>query len=728
MGMNSIKTTRRSFLKSATATGVALVIGLRPDGRFAAAAASETAELNPFVRIMPDGLIEVVAKHFEMGQGTTTGLATLIAEELDADWQRVTVAFAPADKERYKNLAFGAQGTGGSTAIANSYLQYRKAGAAAREVLVEAAAAAWGVPVAEIAIENGVLKAGNHQAHFGEMAAKAALLTPSPEPVLKEPAQFRLIGKEGLARKDTPAKINGTAIFALDVKIDGMVHAVVLRSPRFGGKLTTFDASAAKAVPGFVDAKVLPTKAGLVVFAKGTWAAIKAREAIKAEWDFSSAENRSTSELIADHQALLDKPQHQAMKGADAAATEKILKDAEQIIESDFIFPLLAHAPMEPLNCVIEPTERGVRFHDGCQFPTMVQFAAASILKLDPANVEVRTVYAGGSFGRRATPVADYQSEAAMAFALLGGKTPVKLVWTREDDLHGGYYRPMATHSVRIGIKDGKVAGWDHRIVAKPILLDTALVNEEVKKSGIDPTTVEGVNDTHYAIPSLSVGVSYPQTPMPILWWRSVGHSHTAYVMETMIDMAAKAVKADPVDFRLALLAGDDKDRQRLVGVLKLAAEKAGWGKQPAGRFQGVAVHKSFDSYVAEVVEISMKNGAVKVEKVTCAVDCGVPVNPDVIRAQMEGGIGYGLGAVMRNEITLTKGEIEQYNFPDYEPLRINEMPNVEVHVVPSTEPPTGVGEPGLPPVGPALANAIRAATGTHITQLPMTRSGIKFA
>ncbi len=727
----AIKTTRRAFIASSALAGAALVIGLRPDGRYGIAIAgpeAKTTELNPFVRILPDGTVQVVLKHFEMGQGTTTGLTTLVAEELDADWDRVAINFAPADAARYKNLVFGAQGTGGSTAIANSYLQYRKAGAAAREVLIKAAAETWGVPPDAVNIEKGLLKSGNRTAHFGEVIAKAATLTPSQEPKLKSPEQFRLIGKDGLARKDSKSKTDGTATFAIDVKIDGMVYAVVLRSPRFGGKLQSFDAGAAKSVTGFLDAKALPNKAGVVVYAKNTWAAIKAREAVKAEWDFFEAENRSSDEMVADHIALLEKPAHQAVKGADLAKTTEALASADETVAGDFVFPLLAHAPMEPLNCVIEPTEKGVRFHDGCQFPTIVQAVTAGILKLDPANVEVRTVYAGGSFGRRATPVADYHAEAAMAFDLMGRKTPIKLVWTREDDLHGGFYRPMVTHRVRVGVKGGQIVGWDHRIAGKPILLNTSFVNEEVKKSGIDPTTVEGVNDTHYAIPGLSVGVTAAETPMPVLWWRSVGHTHTAYVMETMMDMAARAAKADPVAFRLALLEGDNKDATRLAGVLKLAAEKAGWGKPQPGRFQGVAVHKSFETYVAEVVEISLKDDAVKVEKVTCAVDCGVAVNPDVIRAQMEGGIGFGLGAILRNEITLTKGEVDQANFPDYEPLRITDMPAVDVHIVPSAEPPTGVGEPGVPPIGPALANAIHAATGKWVLRLPMTKSGVTFA
>ena len=314
-----------------------------------------------------------------------------------------------------------------------------------------------------------------------------------------------------------------------------------------------------------------------------------------------------------------------------------------------------------------------------------------------------------------------------MAFAVLGGKTAVKLVWTREDDIRGGFYRPMVAHRARVGLKGGKIVGWDHRLVAKALLLNTPMVSEEVKKSGVDPATAEGINDTHYAIPGMSVGMVYPETPMPVLWWRSVGHTHTAFAMETVIDMVAEASKMDPVELRLQLLAGGDKDQQRLAGVLKLAAEKAQWGKAADGRFQGIAVHKSFNTYVAEVAEISLKDGAVKVEKVTCAVDCGVCVNPDVVRAQMEGGIGYGLGAIMRNEITFTDGVVDQSNFPDYEPIRINDMPQVDVHIVASAEPPSGVGEPGVPPIGPALANAIHKATGKRVFELPMTRSGVKF-
>lgn len=717
----TLHTTRRGFLASASL----LIVGFGPTGALvtSALASGTDAQVNPFVKIAADGTVTVVLKHFEMGQGTTTGLTTLVAEEMDADWDRVAIEFAPADNTRYANLAFGAQGTGGSTAIANSWMQYRQAGAAARDVLVRAAAQTWGVAPDAVRVEAGQLNSGAHSAHFGEMAALAATLTPSAEPVLKAPDAWRLIGDAGLRRKDSAGKVDGSAPFATDVRLPGMVHATILRSPKFGGKLVGFDAAGAAAVPGFVDAKAMPNGAGVAVFATGTWAAIQARAAVTAEWDFSAAETRSTEAMVAEHLALTDAPAIVARAGDVSALATAPVK-----VEADFVFPLLAHAPMEPLTCTIEPVAGGgVRVHDGCQFPAITHPTVAAILGLKPEQVEINTLYAGGSFGRRANTVSDYQAEAAMAFALLGGTAPVKLVWTREDDLSGGFYRPLAAHRVRIGLANGLITAWDHRIAVKSIMKGTPFESVMVK-DGVDPTSVEGVADTHYAIPGFAVGLTDAQTPMPVLWWRSVGHTHTAFAMESLMDMAAAAVGADPVAFRLGLLGGDP-DQRRLAGVLRLVADKSGWGDAlPQGRGRGVAVHKSFGTYVAEVVEVSLAGGAVKVEKVWAAVDCGVAVNPDVIRAQIEGGIGYGLGAVMRNQITLTDGVVDQANFPDYEPLRIADMPQIEVHIVPSTEAPSGIGEPGVPPVGPALANAIFAATGTRVTRLPFTAAGVSFA
>ncbi|MBC6439272.1 MAG: xanthine dehydrogenase family protein molybdopterin-binding subunit [Rhodospirillales bacterium] len=720
----TLQTSRRAFLGGTAAAASMMVVGLRSDG--ALAAGDTRAEINPFVRISGDGTVEVVLKHFEMGQGTSTGLTTLVAEELDADWDKIAIDFAPADDVRYKNLFYGMQGTGGSTAIANSYMQYRQAGAAARHLLVEAAARTWSVPASSISVERGIIRSGDISADFGEMVKLASTLTPPQNPAVKDPSQFRLIGREDLSRKDSASKTDGTATFAIDVTIDGMVYVTILRAPRFGGRLVSFDASGADGMPGFIEAKALPEGRGVAVYAEHTWAAIQAREMITVEWDLSAAENRSTDELAAYHTALLAEPEYQVRAGITTADVDAAIGEADGVIEASYSFPFLAHAPMEPLNCVIEPTENGVRIHDGCQMPGGIKPTLAHVLGLDQDNVEVVTVFAGGSFGRRATPTSDYQVEAALAFALLGGTTPVKLVWTREDDIKGGYYRPMAAHHARIGVTDGTIAGWDHRIAVKSILKGTVF-EQFLVRDGVDHISIEGLADTHYALPTLAVGLTDAQSEVPVLWWRSVGHTQNAYVMETLIDRIAAETGRDPVEFRLKLLADGTRDQQRLAGVLGLAAGHAGWGSPAAGRFQGVAVHKSFESYVAEIAEVSVHDGRIKIERVVCAVDCGVAVNPDVVRAQMEGGIGYGLGAVMRNKITLTSGEVDQWNFPDYEPLRIDDMPVIEVHIMPSAEPPTGVGEPGTPPAGPALANAIAAATGTWVTTLPMTDAGIEF-
>lgn len=732
----TIQTSRRNLLKGVAATGTALFIGYNTNGILShtianAAEKSDLTPLNPFVKIATDGTVTIILKHFEMGQGTTTGLTTLVAEELDADWDKVAIEFAPADHEKYKNLAFGAQGTGGSTAIANSYIQYRTAGAAVRALLVQAAAAKWGLKPKDISVEKGMVRAGDKSAHFGELIADAAKLPLPEKPTLKTADQFNLIGKTELSRKDNIDKTDGTALFAMDVKVPNMVYAVILRSPRFGGTLLSFETEKASKISGFLNAKAMPTKDGVAIYATSTWAAISARKAIEAKWDNSKAENRSTKEIGKTHLETLKKaPALQARKDNDFEKTNTAIASASKKVEAEFLLPYLAHAPMEPLNCVIEPHDNGkVTVHDGCQFPGLVHPAIAKILGLQPDQVKIKTYYAGGSFGRRATAKSDYATEAALAFKLLGGKKAVKLVWTREDDLAGGYFRPMAAHSVKIGLSDkGEISGWNHHVVSQSIVKGTPF-EKALVKDGVDHTSIEGIADTEYEIPALSVGLTDWVSPIPVLWWRSVGHSHTAYVKEVSMDLAAKAAEKDPVQFRLNYLKSENKDQKRLAGVIKLAAEKAEWSKPlPKGWARGIAAHKSFGSYVAQVIEISSKDGDIKIERVVCAVDCGVAVNPDVIKAQMEGGIGFGLGAIMRNQITLNDGLVEQENFPDYEPLRINDIGKIEVHITPSVEAPTGVGEPGVPPAGPALANAIMALKGKPLLKLPLNENGVDFA
>lgn len=713
--------TRRGFLKGAALSGTALVVGFDRAGALAAPGA---IDFNPFVRIDGDGVVTVILKHFETGQGTMTGLATLVAEELDADWDRIETEFAPADGARYANLSTGIQGTGGSTAIANAYVQYRRAGAAARAALVAAAARAWGVAPSAVRAENGTLRAGGRSAGFGEFAADAARLAPPAEPALKDRSDFRLIGRDKLPRKDSPAKTDGGARFAFDVKLPGMVHAVILRPDRPGAALASFDAAGARDVPGFIGARALPDGKGVAVFGESTWAAISAREAITAAWDRSGAESRSTRQMFDEHLALVRAPATYAVGRGDVAAAGAAIDRSARTVEAEFLFPHLAHAPMEPVNCVVEATANGIRLHDGCQSPGITQLVLAQALKMRPEQIEIDTVYAGGSFGRRANPPSDYHVEAVAAFDLIGRRRPVKLVWTREDDLRGQHYRPMAVHRVRVGLDDsGGIVGWDHRLAVQPIVKGTWGEPFTVR-DGVDATSIEGIAEPYYAIANFSVGLSDWTSPLKVLWWRSVGHTHAAFALESTIDMAAEAAGRDPVAFRLGLLAGDDPNRRRLAGVLKLAAARAGWGDPPPpGRFRGVAVHKSFGSYVAQVAEVSTReDGAVRIEKVTCAVDCGVAVNPDVVRAQMEGAIGYGLGAAMRNEITFTDGVIDQSNFNDYEPLGIADIGDIEVHLVPSAAAPTGVGEPGLPPALPAVANAVYAATGKRLLEMPWTR------
>lgn len=725
MTAHDINLSRRSLLAGAGA----LVIGVNlPRGAKAQSGAAQAFRPaggaaafapNAFVRVSADDSITVLVKHIEFGQGPFTGLATLVAEEMDADWSQMRAEHSPADVKLYANLAFGVQGTGGSTAIANSWEQMRKAGATARAMLVQAAADAWKVPAAEIAIEKGVMKhASGKQSGFGAFAEAASKLQAPADVALKQAANYRLIGKEGAVKRlDSADKSRGKAQFAIDISAPNMLTVVVARPPRFGGKVGSFDASAALKVKGVVDVKEIGS--GIAVFATGMWPAIKGREALKVTWDESAAEKRGSRELIAEYRALSRTPGKSAGKHGDA---EAVLAKADKVIEAEYVFPFLAHAPMEPLDGYLEWNAQGALARFGSQFQTTEHQTIATILGLPPEKVQLETMLAGGSFGRRAQVSQHLAAELAMCAKAIGPNRPVKLVWTREDDLAGGYYRPLFLHRMRGAVKDGKIAAWSNSIVGQSFFLGTPFEAMTVK-DGIDAVMVEGAAELPYEIADFACEVHVPKVGVPTLWWRSVGHTHTAYAVEAFVDELLQAAGQDPVAGRLAMMGKEP----RLAGVLKAVAELAQWKGPDAGngRMRGVAAVESFGSFVAQIAEVSLENGEPKVHKVWCAVDCGVAINPDIIRAQMEGGIGFGLGHALYGEITLDVGRPVQANFDTYRSLRIHEMPAVEVVIVPSAEKPTGVGEPGVPPIGPAVANALARLGQMRPRQLPMVGGSV---
>lgn len=730
--LQSPNLSRRRFLITTASMGAGLTIGVhltgcedKYDTKTKASAKKDTSNTgrqyayapNAFVRITPDNTVVVIVKHLEMGQGTFTGLTTLVAEEMDASWEQVRAEAAPANAKLYANNFRGqSQGTGGSNSIANSYEQMRKAGAAARHMLVAAAARQWAVPADEIEVKEGILshRVSNKSAAFGEFAELAAREEVPEEVFLKSPDEFRLIGKT-IPRKDSHDKVFGKATFTQDIKLSGMLTAVVAHAPRFGATVKSFDDTECKKIKGVTQVLQIPT--GVAVLGNDFWSAFQGRNVLKVEWDESRAFKKDSSGIMAEYQSMAKKPGAVAKKEGDI---DKALATASKKLSVSYEFPYLAHAAMEPLNCVVQINKDGCEIWNGDQSQTADQKAIAQALGINVEQVKINTLYAGGSFGRRANPHSDYVLEATHIAKALGNDTPVKMVWTREDDMHAGYFRPMYYHELKGGLDDnGNLTAWQHRIVGQSILASAGMASAVEKNGGVDFTSVEGASNLPYAIPNMLVDLHSPQVPIPVQWWRSVGSTHTAYSTETFIDELAIAAKKDPVEFRKTLL----KDHPRHLGVLNLAAEKAGWGKElQKNRGRGIAVHKSFNTYVAQVAEVTIDpNGTFSVDRVVIAVDCGVAVNPDIIRAQMEGGMGFGLATVLNSKITLKDGQIEQSNFHDYEVLRMKQMPRqVEVHIVNSDQPPTGVGEPGTPVIAPAVANALSSVTGKRYYQLPI--------
>jgi len=714
------KITRRTFMVGSAMAGTSLLVGCSLGDLLGMGAHTELGAFGPFIKIAQDGTVTVMSKHLEMGQGNHAGLAAIAAEEMDADWSTVKVEQAPANAKYYSNTLMGIQGTGGSTAIANSWMQLRKAGAGARAMFVLAAAQIWSLPASEITVKDGIVShPSGKKAGFAELLPVAAKIAPPADPVLKNPSQFNLIGTDRVRRKDSTAKSTGTARFTQDVQMQDMLVAIVAHAPLFGATVKSFDATEARKLPGVVD--VIQISTGVAVVAGDTYTAKKGRDALKVIWDDTKAEKRGSDQILADYKQIAA-----GNAGALKIQPFDVRGDAAAALGSDpltfaFDFPYLAHAAMEPMNCVAQVDGHSCKLTFGSQVQTLDQINAAKIVLTLPGAVEIETVFAGGSFGRRANPTSDYAMEAVEVAKKIGRGRPVKLVWTREDDMTGGRYRPLTHHALAIRTDtDGYPAAWRHRIVTQSIQKGVP------GAPSFDGSTVEGVRDSPYlkATPIVDAQVYMPELPVTVLWWRSVGATHTAMVMEHTIDQLARKSGKDPVDYRRAMYAKAGDSAARHLGVLNLAVEKSGYG-QPleAGWARGVAVHECFGTVVAQIAEVGMVDGEPRVRRVTAAVDCGTAIAPSQIAAQMEGAVCYGLSAALFGEVTLKDGKVQTTNFDTYRVLRINEAPHVDTFILPSTNPPSGIGEPGTPLIAPAVANALLVLTGKPTSRLPFVKA-----
>ncbi len=710
-----MQTSRRDIIKASAATLGVFAVGfyIPLDGMpKLLAQAPETKQMplpspNAFISIAADDSITITINKLEMGQGVNTSMAQLIAEELACDWTKIRSVSAPVNPV-YNHTAMPVQMTGGSTSLASSWTQYRTLGAAMREMLVSAAAQRWGVPVASCTAANGVVShPSKGKLTYGALAAEAAQQAMPAEPKLKDSKDFTIIGKSK-KRVDALEKTVGKAQFGLDIRIPNMVYAMVAHGPVVGAKITSLDDKATRAMKGVVDVVRFGEKVG--VLATNTHIARKGRDALKITWNPDQAD-LSTAGMVKQFRKELDSPGALAEKRGEV---DQAMKGSSKTLELEYALPFLAHASMEPLNITVNYDGKSCEIWSGHQMPGIDATVTAKILGLDPSLVKVNTTYAGGSFGRRASKDSDYVRVAVELAKQV--KRPLQLVYTREDDMRAGYYRPMAIHSVKIGIKGKELAGWDHKIVCQSIFKGTLF--ESSIKNGVEEAAVEGVAKTHYDLKQFRCTQTLAQTPLTTLWWRSVGHTHTAFAMESAMDELAEGMQTDPMKLRKTLL----KNSPRHMAVLELLEKESGWSrlKAKANRAYGLAIHESFNSVVGYVTEVSMEGKLPKVHKVWAAVHCGQVVNPEVAKTQIEGSIVFGLSALLYQEIIVERGQIKTGNYDDFPVMRMNEMPEVKVAFVPSKDPPSGLGEPGVPPIAPAVANAYYVLTKQRLRSLPI--------
>jgi len=713
------KIDRREFLISGAALGGGLILACQvPLLEMAWSAAEGNFAPNAFLRLSTDGTVTVIVNKSEMGQGIYTSLPMLVAEELECDWSKVRVEAAPVAPV-YNHTVYGVQVTGGSSSVWSEWERLSTAGAVARQMLIAAAARRWQVEPTACKADNGVvLGPAEKLLAYGELAAEAAKL-PVPEKVtLKDPKDYRLLGKPQ-PRTDSPAKIAGSALFGIDVRAPGMLTAVIARPPVFGATVKNVNGDKAREIPGVREVLSLP--AGVAVVADDFWQAKLGRDRLQITWEDGPWGQLSTVGMREQYAKLATTPGLPARTEGDVKTA---LAGAAKRLEAEYEVPYLSHSPMEPLNCFVDLKADSCLIRTGSQFQTVDRNAAAKEAGLPPEKVVLETTLLGGGFGRRANPASDFVVEAVQVAKAV--KRPIKVIWTRDDDIKGGYYRPMWFDRLSAGLDgEGNLNAWKHTIVGQSIMAGTPFESKQ-DANGIDHTSVEGAADIPYRIPNLLVDLHTTKIGVPVQWWRSVGHSHTAFVVESFLDEAAQASGKDPYQFRRALLTA----QPRHLVVLDAAAKLAGWGKPlPAGHGRGIAVHASFKSFVAQVAEVSLDaKGQVTVHGVYCAVDCGRIVNPDTIAAQMESGIAFGLSAALYGEITLKNGRVEQSNFDNYPVLTMDAMPEVQVHLVKSDEKPGGIGETAVPPIAPAVANALFAAAGVRMRSLPMLPERINAA